>query len=55
MSCVKESADTAKVTTTYVNKTQSVIEGLSIQAAVMKHLKLTINPLNNTTMQPLSK
>jgi len=41
--------------TTYINKTQSVIEGLTVQVAVMKHLKLTINPLNSTTMQPLSK
>jgi uncharacterized protein YlaN (UPF0358 family) len=55
MNCVKESGDTAKIITTYVNKTQSVIEGLTIQVAVMKHLKLTINPLNNTTMQGLSK
>jgi hypothetical protein len=38
-----------------VNKTQSVIDGLTVQVAVMKHLKLTINPLNSTTMQPLSK
>lgn len=55
MTCSKESHDTAKILTNYVNKTQSVIDGLTIQAAVMKHLKLTINPLNNTTMQPLSK
>lgn len=55
MNCIKESQDTAKVITTYVNKTQSVIEGLTVQVAVMKHLKLTINPLNSTTMQPLSK
>ena len=55
MNCVKESQDTAKVITSYVNKTQSVIDGLTVQVAVMKHLKLTINPLNSTTMQPLSK
>ena len=55
MNCIKESQDTAKIIATYVNKTQSVIEGLTIQVAVMKHLKLTINPLNSTTMQPLSK
>lgn len=55
MNCMKESQDTAKILATYVNKTQSVIEGLTVQVAVMKHLKLTINPLNSTTMQPLSK
>lgn len=55
MNCIKESQDTAKIITTYVNKTQSVIDGLTVQVAVMKHLKLTINPLNSTTMQPLSK
>ncbi len=55
MSCVKESADTAKIIATYVNKTQTAIEGLTVQVAVMKHLKLTINPLSNTTLPPLSK
>lgn len=55
MICNKESADTAKIVANYINKTQSNIDSLTIQAAVMKHLKLTINPLNNTSMQPLSK
>lgn len=55
MSCIKESADTAKIIATYVNKTQSPIEGLAVQVAVMKHLKLTINPLSSTTLPPMSK
>lgn len=55
MDCSKESNDTTRITTTYHNKTQSVIENLSLQVAVLKHLKLTINPLNSTTLQPLSK
>ncbi len=32
-----------------------MIENLSIAAAVMKHLKLTLNPLNTTTLPPMSK
>lgn len=32
-----------------------MIEGLSVQIAVMKHLKLTINPLSSTNLAPMSK
>jgi len=32
-----------------------LIEGLSVQIAVMKHLKLTINPLSSTNLAPMSK
>lgn len=55
MKCIKESNDTTKITAHYTNKTQSLIENLSIAAAVMKHLKLTLNPLNSTTLQPMSR
>ena len=55
MKCIKQTNDTTKITATYTNKTQSAIENLSIAAAVMKHLKLTLNPLNTTTLPPMSK
>jgi len=55
MDCIKESADTTKIFTTYLNKTNNTITEISIQAAVLKHIKLTINPLSSTTMQPYSK
>lgn len=55
MNCIKETQDTAKIIATYSNKTQSPVEGLTVQVAVMKHLKLTINPLNMLNVAPLSK
>lgn len=55
MECIKESPDATKIIATYHNKTQSLIDNLFLQVAVLKHLKLTINPLNSTQMQPLSK
>lgn len=54
MKCIKQTNDTTKITANYTNKTQSAIENLSIAAAVMKHLKLTLNPLNTTTIPPMS-
>lgn len=41
--------------TTYINKTNSTLTELTIQAAVLKHVKLTINPLSSTVLQPYSK
>jgi hypothetical protein len=32
-----------------------LIENLSLAAAVIKPLKLTLNPLNSTTLQPMSR
>lgn len=55
MDCIKEGADTTKLYTTYINKTNHTLTELTIQAAVLKHVKLTINPLNSTTLQPFSK
>lgn len=55
MNCSKESNDTANVQATFNNKTGFLIENLVFQVAVMKHLKLTVNPLSSTTMQPYSR
>ena len=55
MDCIKESGDTTKLFTTYINKTNSTLTDLTIQAAVLKHVKLNINPLSSTTLQPYSK
>jgi hypothetical protein len=55
MDCEKESNDTTKLFTTYINKTNNTLTNLTIQAAVVKHVKLTINPLSSTTLQPYSK
>jgi len=55
MDCVKENQDTTKLLTTYVNKTNSLVTEVAIQAAVLKHVKLTINPLSSTTLQPYSR
>ena len=56
MDCIKEGQkDTTKLYTTYINKTNNSLTNLTIQAAVVKHVKLTINPLSSTTLQPYSK
>lgn len=55
MNCSKEGSDTANVQTTFSNKTGSLVENLVFQVAVMKHLKLTFNPLSTTTMQPYAR
>lgn len=55
MDCIKETPDTSKLFTTYINKTNNTLTNLTIQAAVVKHVKLTINPLTSTTLQPYSK
>jgi len=55
MDCIKESQDSTKLLTTYVNKTNSLVTEVTIQAAVLKHVKLTINPLSSTTLQPYSR
>lgn len=55
MDCIKEGGGSTKLFTTYINKTNSTLTELTIQAAVLKHVKLTINPLSSTVLQPYSK
>ena len=55
MKCNKESADTASIQAIFSNKTGYLVENLVFQVAVMKHLKLSVNPLNSTSMQPYSR
>ena len=38
-----------------MNKTHSYIDQITLQSAVMKHLKITIHPLSATNMPPNSK
>jgi len=38
-----------------MNKTQSFIDAIAIQTAVMKYLKIQINPLNSTALPASSK
>jgi hypothetical protein len=53
--CIKESNEATKLFTTYINKTNNTINEVTVQAAVLKHVKLTINPLSSTTLQPFSR
>jgi AP-1 complex subunit gamma-1 len=55
MKCSKESGDTASIQAVFSNKTGYLVENLVFQVAVMKHLKLAVNPLNSTSMQPYSR
>lgn len=54
MDCIKEGADSTKIYTTYINKTNNTLNQLSFQAAVLKHVKLTINSLSAMILQPYS-
>ena len=54
MDCIKEGAESAKIYTTYINKTNNSLTQLSFQAAVLKHVKLTINSLSAMILQPFS-
>jgi hypothetical protein len=38
-----------------MNKTPSYIDGISVQTAVMKYLKIMINPLNTNALPASSK
>lgn len=51
--CIKE-GETTKLYTTYINKTNNMLTELTFQAAVLKHVKLTINPLSSMVLQPFS-
>lgn len=55
MDCIKEGPNATKLFTTYINKTNNTLTELTIQAAVLKHVKLTINSLSSTTLQPYSR
>lgn len=55
MKCSKEANDTASIVATFSNKTGFLVENLVFQVAVMKHLKLVVNPLNSTSMQPYAR
>lgn len=54
MDCIKEGADSSKIYTTYINKTNNSLAQLAFQAAVLKHVKLTINSLSAMILQPYS-
>ena len=54
MDCIKEGADSTKIYTTYINKTNNSLTQLAFQAAVLKHVKITINSLSAMVLQPYS-
>lgn len=57
MDCVKDpiAAGTTKLYVTYSNKSMSAISEILIQAAVVKTSKLVIDPMNATTLPPMSQ
>ena len=51
----KESQGQTMIKASFMNKTQSFIDAIAIQTAVMKYLKIQINPLNSTALPASSK
>ena len=52
---LQENADTTNITSCFNNKTNMVITELVFQVAVLKHLKLTMNPINSNKINGGSK
>lgn len=52
--CTKESPDTTAVNTLFSNKSSSQITDLVFQAAVLKHLKLSMNAISSNKIPPNS-
>jgi AP-1 complex subunit gamma-1 len=50
--CTKDAQDTTGIQANFSNKSGNAITDLVFQAAVMKHLKLTMNPISGTKIQP---
>lgn len=51
----KEADGNTKITAIFMNKTMSYIEQLALQTAVMKYLKIAIQPMTGTSLPPSSK
>lgn len=51
----KENADTTNITSLFNNKSNAVVSELVFQVAVLKHLKLTMNPINSNRINPSSR
>lgn len=52
MECRKDGDGSTRVTASFMNKTHSYIEQLSLQTAVMKYLKIAIQPMSGTSLPP---
>lgn len=55
LDCKKESDGNTRILASFMNKTLNYIEQLSLQTAVMKYLKIAIQPLSGTNLAPSSK
>lgn len=55
MECHKEAEGNTRITAHFNNKTSSYVEQLSLQTAVMKYLKIAIQPMSGTSLPPSSK
>jgi len=50
--CNKDLIDTTAITTSFSNKSNAEITDVNFQAAVLKHLKLTMNNISGTKIPP---
>ncbi len=55
MDCKKEGDGNTKIVASFMNKTHSYIDQLNLQTAVMKYLKIAIQPMSGTNLPPNSK
>jgi hypothetical protein len=51
----KEGDGSTRVTASFMNKTHTYVEQLNLQTAVMKYLKIAIQPMSGTSLPPNSK
>jgi AP-1 complex subunit gamma-1 len=51
----QESPGSTRIAAHFNNKTSSYIEQLALQTAVMKYLKIVIQPMSGTNLPPMSK
>lgn len=55
LECKKENDGNTRINASFMNKTHNYIEQLNLQTAVMKYLKIAIQPMSGTSLPPNSK
>ena len=53
--CTKEGGETVNIRSEFNNKSGNVVSELVFQVAVLKYLKLAMNPINSNRLNPNSR
>ena len=54
-SCAKEGGETVNIRSSFNNKSGNIVSELVFQVAVLKYLKLAMNPINSNRLNPNSR